>query len=700
MERLGRSLISGPHRHLSNDLHSKLNSMAKLISIGPISTPAEPLVKAPIGNERRPRQAGLAEPARILFERLGFQENPFGFTPDPRYLYQSRSHGEARASLIVGLECGLGFHALIGQPGMGKTTLLFDVLERFNRVAHTALLFQLQGDARDFLRYVATELGSEVFDSDLVHLQEAINRLLVRQRELGRRTIIVIDEAQTLSTSVLEMIRLLSNFETPSEKLLQIVLAGQPQLAQKLTIPELSQLRQRISIIKTLVPLDLRETSSYIEHRLKVARYRGQQMFTPAALKCIWDASRGVPRDINTICFNALLLLAADGEKQVDPEIVREVIGDLQSFPSISDQLIPTPREQWPPKKSMCSAPAVKRDGANSTSYAQFYQFKRAPFEIFPEPSFLYLTSTHSGALAGLYSSVRQDQAAMSLIGGPGSGKSLMAACLAEMLACAKISSGNILGRDLHPGDTLNYQRSASQLSTGANASNPRQGSWSQQQPDLQRTPGQMVLLVDEAQGLSLDAWREIQLLAMLPVETRRVQFVLFGRPKIEETLQIDELRELRSRIGAHHYELRALDEVETGKYIAWRIGRALENPELAPIFNDEAVSTVHRYTRGVPRLINLLCEVALVRGHALRQRTISAAIVREAAERCSGEVEIEKKAPRTIQSQPSEVLKAATVLLEFHTELHGLGPEGRRRRCNGGKRSRDPTCNSEDALG
>jgi type II secretory pathway predicted ATPase ExeA len=662
------------------------------------------MARAPAGNERRPRQAGLAGPARILFERLGFQENPFGFTPDPRYLYQSRSHGEARASLIVGLECGLGFQALIAQPGMGKTTLLFDVLERFNRVAHTAFLFQLQGDARDFLRYVAAELGSEVFDSDLVHLQEAINRLLVRQRELGRRTIVVIDEAQTLSTSVLEMTRLLSNFETPSEKLLQIVLAGQPQLAQKLVIPELAQLRQRISIIKTLLPLDLRETSSYIEHRLNVARYRGQQLFTPAALKCIWDASRGVPRDINTICFNALLLLAADGEKQVDSEIVREVIGDLQSFQPTGNQLIPSSWEQaehLPPTKNVCTGPVlVKRDGPNSTSYAQFYQFKRAPFDILPESSFLYLTSTHSAALARLYSWLRQDQVVMSLIGGPGSGKSLMAACLAEMLTCAKISYGGVLGRDLHPGDALNYQRSASELSIGANASKPSQdGSWSQQQPDLQCAPSQLVLLIDEAQGLSLDAWREIQLLVTLPVETRRVQIVLIGRPQIEQALQSDELRELRSRIGAHRYELRALDEAETGKYITWRIGRALENPELTPLFTDEAISTVHFYTRGVPRLINLLCEGALVRGHAVGQRTISAAIVREVAERCSGEVEIEK-VPRNTQTQPSEVLKAATVLLEFHTALHGLSPEGRRRRCNGGKRSRDPTCNSDEARG
>src|SRR6266704_1190376 len=170
--------------------------MAKLISLGLTSSHPEPA-----RNECGSRQAaptGQAGIARILFKRLGVEENPFDFTPNPKYLYQSRSHGEARASMIVGLECGLGFQALIAPPGMGKTTILFDLLERFNQVAHTAFLFQLQSDARDFLRCLILELGSEVRDSDLVHIQDAINRLLIKERRSGRRTIIVIDEAQTL----------------------------------------------------------------------------------------------------------------------------------------------------------------------------------------------------------------------------------------------------------------------------------------------------------------------------------------------------------------------------------------------------------------------------------------------------------------------------------------------------------------------
>src|SRR6266849_5999098 len=208
---------------------------------------------------------------KLLHERYGVLENPFGVTPNPRYLYPSRTHAEARSSLIIGIECGVGFQALIAPPGMGKTTILFNVLERFNNVARTALLFQVQGGSCDFLQYLLSELGSETHDSNLASLQGAVNQLLKRERLAGRPTIIIVDEAQSLDTSVLETLRLLSNFETATEKLLQIILAGQPQLAQRLASPELAQLYHRISIRATLIPFDLEDTRNYIEHRLKIA---------------------------------------------------------------------------------------------------------------------------------------------------------------------------------------------------------------------------------------------------------------------------------------------------------------------------------------------------------------------------------------------------------------------------------------------
>ena len=302
-------------------------------------------VQPPLGNLPPPHRAnerGLQkaelQPIRglrpkLLYERYGIVENPFGVTPNPRYLYESRTHAEARSSLFVGIEYRVGFQALIAPPGMGKTTILFNLLERFNNVARTAFLFQTHGDSRDFLRYLISELGGEAADSDLVRMQDTLNQLLIREHRASRQTIVIVDEAQSLDTSVLETLRLLSNFETPTEKLLQIILAGQPQLAQRLASPELAQLYQRISIRATLIPFDLEDTRNYIEHRLKIAGYRGPPLFTPAAVRSILERSGGVPREINTLCFNALLLATAVAQKQVDSDILHEVVADLDLNP-------------------------------------------------------------------------------------------------------------------------------------------------------------------------------------------------------------------------------------------------------------------------------------------------------------------------------------------------------------------------------
>src|SRR5207249_4249079 len=239
-----------------------------------------------------------------VFQQFGILENPFGVTPNPRYLYQSRTHAEAKSSLIIGVECGVGFQALIAPPGMGKTTILFNILERYNNRARTAFLFQIHGDSRYLLHSLINELGGEASDSDLVRMQDTLNHLLIREHRADRQTIVIVDEAQSLDTSVLETLRLLSNFETPTEKLLQIILAGQPQLAQRLATPELAQLCQRISIRTKLIPFDLEDTRNYIEHRLKIGGYRGPLLFTPEAVQSICERSGGIPREINTLCFN------------------------------------------------------------------------------------------------------------------------------------------------------------------------------------------------------------------------------------------------------------------------------------------------------------------------------------------------------------------------------------------------------------
>ncbi len=265
----------------------------------------------------------------MFLKFFGLREQPFGVTPDPRFLYLSSAHREALASLFYGIEAELGFLALIAKPGMGKTTLLFHLLEESRSSARTAFLFQTQCTSREFMRFLLAELGCETDDQDFVRIYEEFNKHLLQEARAGNRFIVVIDEAQNLDASVLETVRLLSNFETPRAKLLQIVLAGQPELAHKLASRDLAQLRQRVSMLSRLEPLSPQETKNYIQHRLRVAGYVGGPLLTSQALAIITDFTEGIPRNINNFCFNALSLACALRRKTIDAAIAQEVIADL-----------------------------------------------------------------------------------------------------------------------------------------------------------------------------------------------------------------------------------------------------------------------------------------------------------------------------------------------------------------------------------
>ncbi|MGH9503477.1 MAG: AAA family ATPase [Terriglobales bacterium] len=264
----------------------------------------------------------------LILRHFGLRENPFGVTPDPRFLYMSGTHREALASLVNGIECGFGFQVLVAQPGMGKTTLLFDFLERFKHFK-TAFLFQQQHDPRELLQSLLIELKCDSSETSQAKLYSELNHLLSQAALTRDRVIVVVDEAQNLEDSLLETLRQLSNFETARSKLLQIVLSGQPQLAKKLARPEQQQLRQRISSIARLSPLGVDETRTYLSHRLNVAGHRGAELFTMPALQLICSNAHGIPRNINTLCFNSMLLAFAHGAKRVDEQAVEEAASDL-----------------------------------------------------------------------------------------------------------------------------------------------------------------------------------------------------------------------------------------------------------------------------------------------------------------------------------------------------------------------------------
>jgi general secretion pathway protein A len=306
----------------------------------------------------------------MFLDYYRMDEQPFGVTPDPKYIYFSNTHREALASLSYGIETGAGFTALIAKPGMGKTTLLFRLLDHLQNTARTVFLFQTQCNSIDLLRYIVADLGLESSGKDPVEMHAKLNEVLLRESHAGRNVVVAIDEAQNLDRSVLETIRLLSDFETPRRKLLQIVLSGQQELADKLSRPDLAQLRQRITVLCRLTPFAAPETARYIDHRLQVAGYTGRRLFTPEAVELIANESQGIPRVINTLCFSALSIGCALGRYRIDSGIIREVLADL-SVPALIEEMREVPAVASPmpilPAAALASSDVASTTGKEAT---------------------------------------------------------------------------------------------------------------------------------------------------------------------------------------------------------------------------------------------------------------------------------------------------------------------------------------------
>ncbi len=265
----------------------------------------------------------------MFLQYYGFREQPFGFTPNPRFLFPSASCREAHASLLYAITNNVGFSTLIADPGMGKTTLLFCVLETLRDTARTAFVFTTQDSSRDLLRYINLEFELPDCGDDPVKFQQQFKEFLVTEARRDRPVILLLDEAQNLNDASLEAIRLLSDFETPGKKLLHILLAGQPQFGDRLRQSGLSQLFQRVATVSRLAKLTPAETAAYVDHHIRTAGYCGDQLFTPEALAWIAEKSDGIPRQINRLCFNGLSIGCGLQKRSVDLDILREVEQDL-----------------------------------------------------------------------------------------------------------------------------------------------------------------------------------------------------------------------------------------------------------------------------------------------------------------------------------------------------------------------------------
>jgi general secretion pathway protein A len=260
------------------------------------------------------------------------QRNPFEITPDPSFLFPTTRHNEALASLYYGVTAHRGFVVLTGEVGTGKTLILRSLLALLQRrdVAF-ALIFNPTLSPLEFMRYIARDFGLPVGDKAKDELIHVLNGFVLQRHQKGLTTLLVVDEAHHLSPEILEEIRLLSNLETSQRKLLQIVLAGQPELDQKLDSHELRQLKQRIALRCHLEPLSLNETREYMSRRLKIAGAPAAiEIFSKAAIEAVFRHSRGIPRLINTICANALLAGYAKHAATITSEIIDGIARDLR----------------------------------------------------------------------------------------------------------------------------------------------------------------------------------------------------------------------------------------------------------------------------------------------------------------------------------------------------------------------------------
>ena len=255
---------------------------------------------------------------------FGIEVNPFSIAPDPRFLYLSDGHREALAHLRYGLGEGGGFVLLTGEIGTGKTTVCRCILEQISEDTTVAFVLNPRLSALELLASICDELGIDYpVASGMKILIDRLNAYLLSAHAQGKRTVLIIDEAQNLSHEVLEQIRLLTNLETNQQRLLQIILLGQPELQEMLAQPELRQLSQRIAARHHLGPLTQAETSTYIQHRLAVAGME-QSIFSAQALKEVFLLSSGTPRMINLICDRALLGAYGKGLRKVDRDLVQE----------------------------------------------------------------------------------------------------------------------------------------------------------------------------------------------------------------------------------------------------------------------------------------------------------------------------------------------------------------------------------------
>ena len=266
----------------------------------------------------------------MYLDYFNLKEPPFNITPDPHYLFMSRQHREAYTHVMYGIRERKGFIQLTGEVGSGKTTLCRAVLAELGHQVQTALILNPCLTETQMLRAILQDFGLKTTGKDMLSLIQALNTFLLARADAGENVALLIDESQNLTPKLMEQIRLLSNLETTRQKLIQIVLIGQPELDEKLNAPALRQLRQRITVRYHLGPLEEAEIGPYIAHRLKTAGADGRLVFDAKSTRLAHRYSQGIPRLINAVCDNALLAGYVASSWTIDGSCMKRAIAQLE----------------------------------------------------------------------------------------------------------------------------------------------------------------------------------------------------------------------------------------------------------------------------------------------------------------------------------------------------------------------------------
>lgn len=318
--------------------------------------------------------------ATMYIDYFHLQQEPFSIAPDPRYLFMSERHREALAHLLFGLGSGGGFVLLTGEIGAGKTTICRCLLEKVPASSRVAYIFNPKLSVEDLLLSICDEFGIQLehktpHGASVKHYVDALNRFLLDEHAQGRNSVLIIDEAQNLSSDVLEQLRLLTNLETSARKLLQIILIGQPELRDIIARPELEQLAQRMIARYHLEALSEIETADYVTHRLGIAGYNGPAPFRQAALKTIHRITRGIPRRINVLCDRALLGAYASNTREIDARIVQKAATEI--FGETQHRATNSHRHRWTMRAGIAITGIVLGVGAGTLAANTFW--KSAP---------------------------------------------------------------------------------------------------------------------------------------------------------------------------------------------------------------------------------------------------------------------------------------------------------------------------------